>query len=320
MSTARSLRPTDLVALVSLDGRVYPNEARTWERLGCTPEGRSLLESALPPWFSFATGRHTWISIQGQTIQGLISARKRGNRTAWEVECLVAATDEQQVVLDLFDRLSIGVGSAGALKIFLRLEAGSDLLTAARRAGFVPYTNEQLLRADGELTTSELPDGITIRPRAECDGFGLYQLYNASVPEHVRRMEAATLPQWQAAAERRTAGRSKRDLVVLRGDVIVGRLRSCRDGRLGRIDLALHPCLREETAALVALASGGVGNLRPVLCLIPDYSSWLAGGLEASGFRFAGEYVSLVKRTAIPLGSLKPRAIHVPIPRPLAIS
>src|SRR5437763_1662541 len=102
MTTARPVRPTDLVALVSFDGRVYPNEAHTWDRLGRATESPRLLESAIEQWFSFATGRHTWISIQGQTIRGVVSARHRGSRLAWEVDCLiVAAEDAEPVALDL---------------------------------------------------------------------------------------------------------------------------------------------------------------------------------------------------------------------------
>jgi len=319
MCTTRSVRPTDLVALVSLDGRVYPNEARTWERLGCAPEGPSLLDSALPPWFSFATGRHTWISIQGQTIRGLVSARRRGNRTAWEVECLIAAAEDEHVVLDLFDRLTAGVGRAGALKIFLRIEAGSELLAPARRAGFVPYANEALLRLNGNVPVAGMPKGITAHPWEEADAFALYQLYNATVPEHVRRMEAATFPQWQAATEKRTSGRAKRDLVLRRNDEVVARIRSCRDGRMGRIDLAIHPALRQEAPAFVSLAIGAVGSLRPVLCLMPDYAGWLSSPLQDAGFGVDGEYVVLVKRTAMPLGALEPRPVQMPIPHPLAI-
>ena len=36
MTRPRAVRPTDLVALVSFDGRVYPNEAKTRERIGKT--------------------------------------------------------------------------------------------------------------------------------------------------------------------------------------------------------------------------------------------------------------------------------------------
>src|SRR5438874_4424162 len=99
MTTARPVRPTDLVALVSFDGRVYPNEAHTWDRLGRQPEGPRLLENALEQWLSFATGRHPWISIQGQTIRGVASARPRGSRLAWELDCLIVAAEETEPVL-----------------------------------------------------------------------------------------------------------------------------------------------------------------------------------------------------------------------------
>ncbi len=40
MSRARHPLPTDLVALVSFDGRVYPNEAKPWDRLGLDQRAR----------------------------------------------------------------------------------------------------------------------------------------------------------------------------------------------------------------------------------------------------------------------------------------
>ena len=76
--TARTVLPTDLVALVSYDGHVYANQAMTLERIG-TPDSPHPLETAFEQWFSFATGRHTWISVKGPTLRGLISARKRGS-------------------------------------------------------------------------------------------------------------------------------------------------------------------------------------------------------------------------------------------------
>ncbi len=69
MSSARRPLPTDLVALVSFDGRVHPNEAKPLESLGLD-ERAHMLETALEQWFSFATGKHTWVSVRGATIRG----------------------------------------------------------------------------------------------------------------------------------------------------------------------------------------------------------------------------------------------------------
>ena len=47
MSRARHPLPTDLVALITHDGRVYPNEAKTWDRMGADDSGPHPLGTAL---------------------------------------------------------------------------------------------------------------------------------------------------------------------------------------------------------------------------------------------------------------------------------
>lgn len=310
MSAARTVRPTDLVALVSFDGRIYPNEARTWDRLGCRPEPPSVLGSAVEQWFSFATGRHTWISIQGQTIRGLISARPRGTRAAWEVDCLIAATaDPERVALDLLERVSAGGARHGVQKVFLRLEAGSDLIRPARKAGFVPYATERLLRLNGAACLAEelsLPAGVILRPRERHDDVALFQLYSRVVPQPVRMVEAATLAEWQAAQERRRAGRRAADLVGQRDDRIVLHLRAGRVGDAGRLDLTTETTAVEELDALVAWGLRELGPYRPVYAVVPGYNRSLEERLLAAGFEPAGEYELLAKRLAQPVRVTSP--------------
>jgi hypothetical protein len=287
MSAARTVRPTDLVALVSFDGRIYPNEARTWDRLGCRPEPPSVLGSAVEQWFSFATGRHTWISIQGQTIRGLISARPRGTRAAWEVDCLIAATaDPERVALDLLERVSAGGVRHGVQKVFLRLEAGSDLIRPARKAGFVPYATERLLRLNGGACLAEelsLPAGVILRPRERHDD-----------------------AEWQAAQERRRTGRRAADLVGQRDDRIVLHLRAGRVGDAGRLDLMAETTAVEELDALVAWGLRELGPCRPVYAVVPGYNRPLEERLLAAGFEPAGEYELLAKRVAQPVRVTNP--------------
>ena len=318
MSTTRSVRPTDHVALVSLDGRVYPNEARTWDRLGRAPERPRILDSALVPWISFATGRQTWISVQGQAIRGLVSARRRGNRTAWEIDCLIAATDDERIVSNLLEQVSAEAAQAGVLRIFLRLERESELSPSARRTGFVPYTEETLMRCDGEVPLVTLPDGLSAAPCETADAFSLYRLYNASVPEAVRRIEAPTFQHWQAAAERRGAGRARRNLVVRRNDEPIAQIRTLREGCLGKIDLMVHPNASAELPALIHLACSNLGAVRPLFCLVPVYAGATATRLEESGFRPESEYTLFVKRTAQPIPALKPVRAHAAAARPVA--
>ena len=318
MSTTRSVRPTDLVALVSLDGRVYPNEARTWESLGRRPEGPRILDSALVPWFSFATGRHTWISVQGQTIHGLVSARQRGNRTAWEIDCLIAASDDERLIANLFDQATAAAGSAGVLRIFLRLEAGSDLTLPARRLGFTPYAEESLYRSNAAARHSVLSPDLTLDSSKAADAFALYRLYNSTVPEPIRRIEAPTFQLWQGAAERRVAGRARRSLILRRQGEAVGLLRSSRDGDLAKIDLMVHPSASADVPALIDLGCDYAGPQRPTLCLVPTYAQTLVTCLVEAGFELDSEYVVLVKRTAMPLPAGKPVRVQAASPHPLA--
>src|SRR5438477_3147328 len=145
-SSARTVLPTDLVALVSLDGRVYSNEAMTADRVG-TQDSPHPLETAFEQWFSFATGRHTWISVKGPTLRGLISARKRGSKLAWEVDCLIdAAEDDSGVLMSLLDQVTEAAGRSGALKVFLRLPSGSFTERVASRCEFAAVRRERTYR------------------------------------------------------------------------------------------------------------------------------------------------------------------------------
>lgn len=318
MSTTRSVRPTDLVALVSLDGRVYLNEARTWDRLGRRPEGPRLLDSGIAPWFSFASGRHTWISVQGQAIRALVSARQRGNHTAWEVDCLIAATEDEGVIIGLLEQVAAAAGHAGVLRIFLRLENGSDLLSPARRAGFIPYADEQLFRAEGAVNATALRGEFNALPYQTSDSFALYRLYNAAVPETVRRLEAPTFQHWLATSERRMAGRTKHNYIVRHNDEAVAQIRVSRERGLVKMDICAHPSIAGQVPGLIDLACGFAGARRPIFCLVPSYATALEREIQRAGFTLDGEYVALVRRTATPLALAKPARVHRATPHPIA--
>src|SRR6185312_6719743 len=103
----------------------------------------------------------------------------RGSRLAWEVDCLVvAAEDAEPVALDLLARLCEAAIRARTLRLFLRVEAGSDAVPASRKAGFMPSAREWLLRLDGEAPAAELDGGVELRERQRTDGFPLFRLYN----------------------------------------------------------------------------------------------------------------------------------------------
>lgn len=310
MTVARTVRPTDLVALVSFDGRVYPNEAKTRDRLGRGESSPSPLETALDQWFSFATGRHTWISVRGSTLRGLISARRRSSNAAWEVVCLINASDDDSVCLSLLDRMSDETGRGGAEKIFLRLSAESGVVPIARRASFVPCVVENRYYHSGPVSKgrrnkaagqSEANSKLSLRRRSRADAYPLFQLYNIAVPESVRRVEAATFAEWLAGQERHWLGRRSRQLVLQRDGYLGAWIRAAAEGDIGRFDLLVHPRELELLEPLLMATLARLPGQGVLLTLVPEYQEPLSRLLERLGFERQDQYVVMAKRTAVPV-------------------
>jgi hypothetical protein len=289
-STARTVLPTDLVALVSYDGRVYANEAMTADRTGSEASPHPL-ETAFEQWFSFATGRHTWISVKGATLRGLLSARNRGSKLAWEVDCLIdAARDNSAPLMSLLDQMTAAAGKSHALRIFLRLPSGTLSEQIAMRCGFVPYRREVLYhRAVASDQKAPLPEGL--RRRAKPDLYALFQLYNATVPERERRVEAMTLNEWKAVQEH--LGRTSQ-YVIERDGRVRGSLRVAADGDIGRFEaLGEHDVLDE----LVDTALTKLANRASMWTLAGEEQLGLRSRLEALGFERGETYSVLCRRT-----------------------
>ncbi|MEO8457368.1 MAG: hypothetical protein ABI559_06100 [Chloroflexota bacterium] len=305
MSSARHPLPTDIVALVSFDGRVYPNEANPFDRLGLEPKTRPL-ERALEQWFSFATGKQAWVSVRGATIRGLISARKRAKRSAWEIEVLIDASDDESVILSLFSRMTAGVIKQGAERVFLRVNADSDARDPARAAGFFSYCGEVLYRRGPEKWQPTGGD-LEFRSRSKADTFGLFQLYNRVAPATVRAIEGLTLREWQAAQEK-WGGRTH-DMIVEEDGVITGWVRTL-SGSPSRIYVLA------ERGPYDPLLGAGLDVLQDqeAFCLAPDYNPELASALERYGFEPVAQYESLAKRLTQPVEQAIPETSSEVVP------
>jgi hypothetical protein len=302
--TARTVLPTDLVALVSYDGRVYANEAMTLDRIG-TNDSPHPLETAFEQWFSFATGRHTWISVKGPTLRGLVSARKRGSKLAWEIDCLINASEaDNSVVMSLLDQVTAAAGKSGAFKIFVRLPASSPSLPCASRAGFTPYLHEQVYCRAADNASGHTASGhgasSGLRRRTKADIYGIFQLYNSVVPHEVRRVEAMTYAEWMGTQE--SLGKTAQ-YVLERDGRIHGWLRIARDGDLARFDLLAEPAALDDLInAALAKTAGAT-----VCALLPDYQEGTRPRLAALGFEPGDEYAVLARKTVRPVKS--PRSV-----------
>ena len=292
--TARTVLPTDLVALVSYDGRVYANQAMTFDRIG-TQDSPSPLEAAFEQWFSFATGRHTFISVKGPTLRGLVSARRRSGKLAWEIDCLIHADDgDDGVPMSLLDQVTDAAGKAGALKIFLRLPVDSACVAAASRCAFAPYRHETVYRAEQAAVAVDAPPP-TLRRRAKPDVYALFRLYNEQVPEQVRRYESATFMEWTSVQE--SLGRTAH--WVLEGAKGAGAgISIAGDGDVGRFDVLAAP---ETLDPALDAALHKLTNRPTLYTLVPEYQQALRTRLESRGFEPAEEYVMMSRRTVRPV-------------------
>jgi hypothetical protein len=285
------------------DGRVFPNEAKTWDRMGEGDSGPHPLGTALEQWLSFATGKHTWVSVRGATIRGLISARRRAKGSAWEVDCLINADEDQSIAAELLDRMTKGAGKQGAERVFLRLAANSCLFEVARAAGFFVYTRETLYRADEAPAVVDV--GLPLRKASRADAFGIYQLYSAATPSNVRAIEGVNFRDWQAAREP-WGGRTS-DWVLEDNGLITGWLRIMK-GQPGRLALLVHPD-RCDVEAFLRTALVRLRGSQPLLCLAPAGGDRLSPLLLAAGFDPSDEFVTMAKRLAKLAGELTPETI-----------
>ncbi|MEX1193461.1 MAG: hypothetical protein WD904_11390 [Dehalococcoidia bacterium] len=304
MTSARRPLPTDIVALVSFDGRVYPNEAKPLDRLGADSDKPHALEAALEQWFSFATGKHTWVSVRGATIQGLVSARPRSKRSAWEVEVLINTTDDDAITESLLARMLSGIGKQGAERVFLRVATDSPVKEAARAAGFFAYTTETLFRRPALPPPAAVDSPL--RAKTKADAMAIYQLYSDAVPANVRAIEGATFREWQAAQEK-WGGRST-ELLTGGVDSLCGWTRVMADGpsRIAALSTGSYDYLM--AAGLQVLGE------REVFCLAPQHAPGLTSALVRVGFGPVGDFETLAKRLARTVEELSPESAKKAIP------
>ena len=303
MTNVHSVRPTDLVALAAFDGRVYPNEAVTLDRTGAASPPH-LLEAALDQWFSFATGRHTWISVKGATLRGLASARRRGSKAAWELDCLIhAADDDSGVLMSLLDQVAADAGDAGAEKVFLRVASDSAIAKTAARCGFTPFLVETLMAAQDRRNDEEKQEGSDDRLRGRmrrwrrADAHATFRLYNVWAPERVRRQEAATFREWQAARQRLSPPRGASQRVLEQEGRVAGWLRTAAVGELGRFDLMADPTMPELLDTLIDAALRRLSEQSSLLTVVPEFAPGLAERLQRRGFAEQARFLVLARRT-----------------------
>ncbi len=309
--SARTVLPIDLLALVSYRDKVYPNEARPRERLGAADPTPNPVTTGFDQWFSFATRRNAWISARRQRLLGLVSARRRGGRQAWEIDCLIDTTITYEAVPGLLDCAIEAGGRSGAEKIFLRLGADSPLLPVVIRAGFSAYRSEYLY-VGSSLAVSGKQD-LPLRPFSQPDMYPAYLLYNRVLPERSRRAEAATFGEWQAARERHWL-KDGAQLVLENEGALSAHVSASRLQHGVLVDIVADKDGVPHSEGLVAAALAAVGpGGGPVMVLVSESDIGVASRLADLGFEARHEFMSLMCRTTrvARLPKLVPAAIPI---------
>ena len=301
MKGIRKVRPTDLLALLSTERMAYQNEAYPWERIGARDRGPRPLESAVEQWLSFATGRHTWVRVSRQTLQGMAAVRKRGRGAVWEVDCLFAPDGE--VAQALLERVGESAAQFGVEKVFLRLAVESDALEAARKAGLMPYAHERLWHCQRVTARSESA-GYSLRQRTPADDFGIFRLYCEVAPVEMRQIEAVTLREWIGARDARMGMRSRQMVLEREGRIMAWVLSSNADGGMC-LTMLVHPEVENGVGEILEAAVGVRKGRRDISCLLPEYATAVISVLAGSGFKPGMEYVALGRRLQRPVGELE---------------
>ena len=306
---ARSIRPTDLVALVSFDGEVYPNEAQSWSRVAAGSGGLRPLENAFEQWFSFATGRYSWISVKGRNIRGMLSARRRSGGLAWEVDCLVLTEDDVSLLGALVEQMVSAAARVGTRRVFLRLREDSPLVSLVRAAGFFASRREHLFASDAPRL-SNVGDP-PVRPRRKGDLLELFSLYNAAVPQPIRALEAVTLQEWQAFRDTRGFGHREEEFVLEEAGRITASLRVARSRSAGWLELTSGNGHR-WLDALLACGLRSLGNKRQLFVVTPEHAGGQVPLLREAGFADAGTFLTFVKRIAVPVAEAETSPLASP--------
>ena len=275
MAEARPVLPTDLLALVSYNGRNYPNQAWTRERLGSAEPPNMTLGSAVDQFLAFARGRSTWISVRRRRLRGLVGARTRGDRQAWEIDYLIDATTQVEALPGLLECAVMDVGRSGGFTVdgaparLVPAEEDGRLVLIPGRAAF-----------DVEFPARDVP------------AFGF------------RRVRLARVDGADAEAERRVAPGRRKARIAAGGVIVSVREDGCFDvdfggarfEGLGAFDVSNDGTLIYSISGIMLgqnqiVAVERTGRVRP---LLEEASTWAQPRISPDGRRL------LVRRAGQP--------------------
>ena len=292
----RALQPTDLIRLSFSELRKLPNLAKARNRIGRNT--LSLSDMFLTrPWVSMNGHRQTRVQTKGLRVKGLVSARRRGGPSVWEIDYLVLSPELLDKEMDLLHGLSLGAARCGVDRIFIRLGSEGHLLDAVDSAGFSFYMDERLYRLDrrdGTTTRYRVRSERPLQPKTPAEEYGIFQLYDSSFPICVREAEGQTLDEWQESRERGWGRRGGREYVLLENASVTGWIKVASDGKNGYLDLMVSPDA-EDIDDLLDVAEAKLSGCSTLWSIVSEFQMPLCRVLEERGYKIVEEYATAVR-------------------------
>lgn len=292
----RNLQPLDLLKLPLWRGGCMCEQSITLERIG-RADAPSPLPSIAREQIAPRRRPFVWVAESEGHVVGVAAAHPRSGLRAWEVSHLWAVPEPGGHLLDLLDQMAATAAGHGAHRVFLRLEGGSRLATAAIRAGFRAAWEETLYARNSGATGigAEPPTGA-VRPRCAADELSLFRLYCSTSPASVRSAVGLTVEEWRDAQE---VGAQRVRQWVYEGEdgEVKGWAEQWTQSAACCAAIAGRP---EALAPLLSQLLAPRPGLR-LQVLAADYLETHCRVLESNGFAAAGRYLMLVKSVTAPI-------------------
>ena len=290
----RELRISD-APLQLLPGRLG-GEDLAWVRsaLG-VPAGR-VTAGEMVRWSFASPSRQTFVASRRVGLMAVAQVRQRRGARSWEIAHLFTQADRFDDPVGLLEWCSGAVARQGGERLFLRVSHGAPLQDIARRSGFFPATVEETYVLHRLLNPGPGGAELPLRPALASDEYGLFRLYNSSVPSAVRTVAGLTLDQWHDGLEE--PGGLKREFVWEAEGQLRAWLRLAhQDGQL-TIDAMVHP----ENAAMAPVLLRDAARLAwghtACVWIVPGYQTSLAWTLDQAGWEVVGTYAVLIRSVA----------------------
>jgi hypothetical protein len=280
----RHLRPTDTTALLPFRHAAGPAQAFTVA---------GALEPALQGFpvtryvalaLSLRAWRQCWVDADDHVIRTVARIGHRSSPQAWEVRDLFTIEQDEERCAQMLREIRSAAVQQQVLRVFLRAELDSWLVSPARRAGYEPNGAETLYvlahaTRSGPNGPAAIPEGM--RPRNSKDEAALFRLYCATAPVEVRAESGMTAIEWASALER--AWRRPREVVLDREGQVAAWMRYGPLQGWWYFSIVARQTAVDDLPGLIQLAVSQCEG-RPIATLVAAYDTAQAAVLERLGF------------------------------------